>query len=214
MLGENFKEIHEHLKHHLGNLTVTAMNSELSNRKFLDKVQIIKEKGALKINEFVTQQDKWTEKEIIDNQERLSHILLSIFRFPELNDMDLLKVKDKSEQLVEHEKGQNYTNQIAIGYELFEGYKERKNWIDIFMNILQELSEYEPIIFNDFVKTSKWFSNKEFEGVTEIKKGVYLVRGISNWNKFNLVDKLMDLCSLQPEELKIKNKNKNTNNEE
>ncbi|MDU0407439.1 hypothetical protein N42HA_00430 [Lactococcus lactis] len=55
MLGDNYKEVHDSMKHRLGNLTVTALNSELSNRKFSDKVQIIQEKGALKINEFILQ---------------------------------------------------------------------------------------------------------------------------------------------------------------
>lgn len=208
MLGENYKEIHDKLKHRLGNLTVTALNSELSNRKFSDKVAIIKTKGALKINEFVTQQTMWTEEEMSKNQKRLSKILLSVFRFPVLENRDILKEPVDNEVLVEHEKGKSYTNQKAIGYEFLEGYKERKNWIDIFIGILQELSEYDSVIFNDFVESSKWFSNIPSDGAVEINLGTYLVRGISNWNKFSLIDRLMDLCNLQPEELKIKFKNK------
>ncbi|MDG4960544.1 DUF262 domain-containing protein [Lactococcus lactis] len=204
MLGDNYKEVHDSMKHRLGNLTVTALNSELSNRKFSDKVQIIQEKGALKINEFILQQSKWTENEILENQKRLSKILLSIFSFPVLEDSSLLILDKITETLVEHEKGQSYTNKKPIGYEFLEGYKEEGNWIDIFIGILTELFEYNPLIFNKFVENSSWFSNKSNDGYTEIKPNLYLVRGISNMNKFSLIDRMLDLYEIQSEKLKIK----------
>ncbi|MDU0407440.1 hypothetical protein N42HA_00431 [Lactococcus lactis] len=109
-----------------------------------------------------------------------------------------------AETLVEHEKGQSYTNKKPIGYEFLEGYKEEGNWIDIFIGILTELFEYNPLIFNKFVENSSWFSNKSNDGYTEIKPNLYLVRGISNMNKFSLIDRMLDLYEIQSEKLKIK----------
>lgn len=66
MLGEAWEQVHETWLHRLGNLTLTAYNSEYSNRPFLEKKDIRGgfNDSAVRLNGFVRQQDKWTASEM------------------------------------------------------------------------------------------------------------------------------------------------------
>lgn len=65
-LGDDWQTIQETWVHRLGNLTLTAYNSEYSDRFFTSKKEM--ERGfveaALKINRFVNKQKTWTAREI------------------------------------------------------------------------------------------------------------------------------------------------------
>ena len=57
MLGPDWKDVHKKYLHTIGNLTLTAYNSEMSDRAFDEKMQIkggFKE-SALRINAFVVE---------------------------------------------------------------------------------------------------------------------------------------------------------------
>jgi predicted transport protein len=66
MLGENWKEVQKTWLHRLGNLTLTAYNSTVSDKPFDEKKTI---KGgfsdsAVRLNRYVCEQPVWTEKEM------------------------------------------------------------------------------------------------------------------------------------------------------
>ena len=66
MLGDDWEEVHQTWLHRLGNLTLTAYNSTYSNRPFEDKKSVKGgfEQSAVRLNEFVRKQSKWTESEV------------------------------------------------------------------------------------------------------------------------------------------------------
>ena len=69
-LGPDAKDTHALLFNTLGNLTLTAYNSELGNLKFADK----KERLAnthIELNRWILDQKHWREKEIADRAELL-----------------------------------------------------------------------------------------------------------------------------------------------
>lgn len=65
-LGENYENIYSTYLHTIGNLTLTAYNSEMSNKSFLEKKSI--EGGFLNsklyLNEYIKQQNTWNENTI------------------------------------------------------------------------------------------------------------------------------------------------------
>lgn len=86
-LGEGFSDAHHKYLNTLGNLTLTAYNSGLSNKVFSDKLN---QKNGFKdsrlwLNQTLFSFDKWTEKEIESRAENLADRCVQIWKFPETN---------------------------------------------------------------------------------------------------------------------------------
>ena len=83
MLGEKWKEIHETWLHRLGNLTLTAYNSQYSNRPFHEKKTMPGgfDRSAVRLNEYVRQQTRWTEMQMETRGRQLIERALEIWPF-------------------------------------------------------------------------------------------------------------------------------------
>lgn len=78
---------HEQYLHTLGNLSVTGYNSELSNKSFAEKKQIIKENSkAVVLNSDVWDKDVWTVDCIKNRGKRLSSIIMDRYQIEKIND--------------------------------------------------------------------------------------------------------------------------------
>ena len=80
-LGDDFQNVHIQYLHKLGNLTYTGYNSKYGNKSFNEKKTI--EGGFLQsrlfLNEFVKQQNTWSEKEITERGNLLAERALKIW---------------------------------------------------------------------------------------------------------------------------------------
>ena len=101
-LGDNWQEVQKKYLHTIGNLTLTAYNSEMSDRCFLDKMDI---KGgfresALRLNRYVVLQNTWNEDHIKERANELAKKAESIWTYPNLTDEELEKyqVEEKTPQ--------------------------------------------------------------------------------------------------------------------
>lgn len=79
-LGENYEEIHLKYLDTLGNLTLTAYNSELSNEPFIVKKKYYKDSNIL-LNKELTKVSDWNEDSIVHRSEELTKIFLSIWPY-------------------------------------------------------------------------------------------------------------------------------------
>ena len=92
-LGDDWHEIQKKYLHTIGNLTLTAYNSEMSDRHFLEKMDMpggFKE-SALRLNKYVVLQNEWNEKHIIERAKELANKAESIWPYPTLTDEELEK---------------------------------------------------------------------------------------------------------------------------
>ena len=66
MLGENWEETHWRWVHRLGNLTLTGYNETYSDKPFEDKKSIQNgfNDSPLRLNQYVSKQEKWTSEEM------------------------------------------------------------------------------------------------------------------------------------------------------
>lgn len=82
MLGPSWAECHETHLHRLGNLTLTAYNSTYSNRPFEEKKSVEGgfRQSAVRLNEDVRDQPRWTDREMEARGERLASRALEIWR--------------------------------------------------------------------------------------------------------------------------------------
>ncbi len=81
MLGDTWKDVHREWLHKLGNLTLTGYNSSYSNKPFDEKKTIAGgfHQSAVRLNEYVRQQPKWTASEMRERGQRLAHSALDIW---------------------------------------------------------------------------------------------------------------------------------------
>lgn len=83
-MGENFYYIWDKYIHTLGNLTLTGYNSELSDKPFLIKRDMIKEKSKFVfLNSDIIDKEHWNENAIRARAERLSTKLLVELKLPD-----------------------------------------------------------------------------------------------------------------------------------
>lgn len=101
MLGPEWQEIQEEHVHRLGNLTLTAYNSEYSDRPFSEKKTM--KNGfievGLSLNSFVNRQERWTATEVVHRTEELAGRAISNWPTPVIDDAIL-----KQAQLEERKK--------------------------------------------------------------------------------------------------------------
>lgn len=91
MLGDNWEEVQKTYLHTIGNLTLTAYNSEMSDHSFPTKIDMeggFKE-SALRLNSFVVKQSKWTEETIKERACILAGKAKQIWPFPVITDAEL-----------------------------------------------------------------------------------------------------------------------------
>ena len=101
-LGTEWQEVQKKYLHTIGNLTLTAYNSEMSDRPFLEKMDMpggFKE-SALRLNKYVVLQSKWNEKHIQERANELAKKAESIWPYPTLTVAELApyQVEEKTVQ--------------------------------------------------------------------------------------------------------------------
>ena len=95
-LGANWKEVQKKYLHTIGNLTLTAYNSEMSDKPFQEKMEMeggFKE-SALRLNGFVVKQTDWNEDAIQERANLLAAKALQIWAFPQLTEAEIAPYKE------------------------------------------------------------------------------------------------------------------------
>jgi len=102
MLGINWKEVQKTYLHTIGNLTLTAYNSEMSDNAFMVKMDMeggFKE-SALRLNAYLVKLTEWNEQRIKERAHILANKAEQIWQYPEITERELApyQVKDKPVQ--------------------------------------------------------------------------------------------------------------------
>ncbi|MDN3020614.1 DUF262 domain-containing protein [Streptomyces sp. S.PB5] len=79
--GENPKDLHSRLQHTLGNLTLTAVNSELSNHPF-ERKQGLLQSSHLEMNRRIAATERWGAKEILARADELTDRAVALWPSP------------------------------------------------------------------------------------------------------------------------------------
>ena len=90
-LGTEWQEVQKKYLHTIGNLTLTAYNSEMSDRPFLDKMDMLGgfKESALRINKYVVLQNEWNETHIQERANELAKKAEVIWPYPALTATEL-----------------------------------------------------------------------------------------------------------------------------
>lgn len=91
MLGSDWREIQKTYLHTIGNLTLTAYNSEMSDRPFMVKMDMeggFKE-SALRLNSYIVKLTEWNEQRIKERAVLLADKAKQIWAYPDLTGAEL-----------------------------------------------------------------------------------------------------------------------------
>ncbi len=80
-LGADFANVHATWLHAIGNLTLSSYNSELGNRPFDEKREILKDSGFA-MNRSIAEAEDWTEKRIEDRGKALAELATTVWARP------------------------------------------------------------------------------------------------------------------------------------
>ena len=100
-IGDEWKRVHEEYLHTLGNLTLTAYNSEYSNRPFKEKRDMEGgfRQSPLNLNAGLGELEEWTEAAIVDRADTLAKKASDVWRFPDIdaNVLDAYRSEEANE---------------------------------------------------------------------------------------------------------------------
>jgi hypothetical protein len=90
-LGSDWKEIQKKYLHTIGNLTLTAYNSEMSDHSFMEKMDMDGgfKQSALRLNKYVVMQTEWKEAQIQERAKHLAAKATKIWKYPTISKASL-----------------------------------------------------------------------------------------------------------------------------
>ncbi len=100
-LGPNWRDIHKKYLHTIGNLTLTAYNTEMSDRSFLEKKEMTGgfKESALRLNRYVVLQNQWNEQQILERGNELAEKAQLIWPYPALTTTELISYQQEEKTL-------------------------------------------------------------------------------------------------------------------
>lgn len=125
-LGANWQEIQKKYLHSIGNLTLTAYNSEMSDNPFVEKLEMAGgfKESALRINSYVIKQATWNESTITARANELFDMAKKIWQYPKLTENELAEFLPE-DKIVSEYTLEDYDHLTGDMLELFETLNKR-----------------------------------------------------------------------------------------
>ncbi|MCL1492129.1 MAG: DUF262 domain-containing HNH endonuclease family protein [Pseudanabaena sp. Salubria-1] len=202
-LGENWQQYHDLYVNTLGNLTLVPLNYDLSNKSFLDK-QIYFSNSDLALNRYFQSIDKWDHTYIEKRAEYLAEIALQIWSYFGISN----QTSGYEIQTSEHEvTGTRPTNLEILG-DVFPV----KAWKEVYLTVLDWISEYEPSLFVELSKQyPNLISDYYHEGILKVhvlKNGYYVGTCLSAKSIYQFCSQAFQYIGLSDEDWKVERQTK------
>lgn len=200
-LGEEAETIHAQYLHTLANITLTGVNSELSNNSFTDKKNgkmvngqfVNGYRGSIyRLTQELTAYDSWGLSSLRDRADKIKDKLLSLYPLPQTSFKPLPKTM---EEVSFEEEEFNPTNRQLIGYRLFGEEHQQSYWIDMLIDVVKELYQRNPDALTAAAQKDIWVHqvmNEDEKKYQKIDEGCYLWKHINNRNKLTALRYLFD----------------------
>lgn len=191
-LGEDWDETHELYLHTIGNLTLTAYNTELSNDDFDTKKKTLNE-SHLEINKYFSSIPKWTRIEIENRAEILSKKALDIWKFFGQENSSPTDI-------------QEVTGTTPIGLKILGQTMEVKTWRDVMEKTLNVIADLEPekfeIIAHNFPRYVGKDQNK-FRAIRKLENNYFIEVNLSAQSIQKLCYQAMETIELTADDWEV-----------
>lgn len=167
-LGDDWEETHELFLHTIGNLTLTAYNTEMSNDEFITKKKTY-DGSHLELNKYFSPISSWKRTEIEDRAEALAKQALAIWSY-------FGQETSASADLKE------VTGTSPTGLKILGQHFEVKTWRDVLEQTLNTIADLEPdkfdIIAHNFPRYLGKDKNK-FRAVRQLQNDYFIEVNLS-----------------------------------
>ncbi|MEC1698136.1 DUF262 domain-containing protein [Schinkia azotoformans] len=213
ILGENWLEMHQKYLHTIGNLTLTAYNSNLSNKTFIEKKEMLVsgyDNSSFNLSKTLKKYTTWTENDILDRSKFLIKQALSIWQYP--NSHSVHQNSNKTEITLED----SWTSIKPVSFEFLTEKTSVKTFIDVYLNVIQQLYLFDSDAFYQALNEEE-ILNVKFHSVGEnefdesksakIGEDIYINTNISNEAKRKNLQVLFDSMEIDENDLIIEIEN-------
>lgn len=208
-LGADYEEIAEKWTHRLGNLTLTAYNSDYSNSPY-DTKRELPEKGFLYsplwLNGFMKDHENWGEKEIEERNALLVERFVEVV--PELT-TSYSPLKWREHRMPLSSDSNEFTSLKIKGY-VFDGEAVYcRNAVDTYLKLMARLCDMNPdrmlelSKMKGFTQPGIYLDDKSGDNVAPIGHGLYAWHSMNNSSKFNTLRKIVKAMGLDPGSIQI-----------
>lgn len=210
MLGDNFEEIQEKYLHTFANLTLTGINSELSNKAFeikRDGKTIGKEvypgykNSKYRLTKGVTLCEKWTETELHNRCKEIVETFLRLYPLPQTTFKPLPQPVDEvsldKESFIP-------TNRNLKGFRLFGNEYTEITWKGMLLRVVKlVMDRYIDIVDTLYDAEGFFWSAKQADTryCTLIAPQKYLWTSMDNRSKLRCLRFLFEKCDIAESEL-------------
>ena len=210
MLGDNFEEIQDKYLHTFANLTLTGINSELSNKPFeikRDGKKIGNEiypgykNSKYRLTKNVTLCDKWTEIELQNRCNEIVATFLRLYPLPQTTFKPLPKTVDEASL---DEETFSPTNRNLKGFRLFGNEYNETTWKGMLLQVVKLVMErYTDIVDTLYDAEGFFWSAKQADTryCTMIAPQKYLWTSMDNRSKLRCLRFLFEKCDIAESEL-------------
>lgn len=198
-LGDDAETIHAQFLHTFANLTLTGVNSELSNNPFTDKKNgkivngqfINGYQGSIyRITQELVSYDTWNLRSMQQRADKIKNKFLTLYPFPTTAFTPLPKPQ---EEISLDQEDFNPTNRGLIGYRLFGEEHQESYWVDMLIDVVKELYRKYPDALEAAAQKDVWVHHVMQE---DEKKYHKIAEGCYLWKNANNRNKLAGLCYL------------------
>lgn len=210
MLGDNFEEIQDKYLHTFANLTLTGINSELSNKPFeikRDGKKIGNEiypgykNSKYRLTKNVTLCDKWTEIELLNRCNEIVATFLHLYPLPQTTFKPLPRPVDEASL---DEETFSPTNRNLKGFRLFGNEYNETTWKGMLLQVVKLVMErYTDIVDTLYDAEGFFWSAKQADTryCTMIAPQKYLWTSMDNRSKLRCLRFLFEKCDIAESEL-------------
>ena len=210
ILGDNFEEIQDKYLHTFANLTLTGINSELSNKPFeikRDGKKIGNEvypgykNSKYRLTRNVTLCDKWTESEL---QNRCNEIVATFLRLYPLPQTTFKPLPKPVDEVSLDEETFSPTNRNLKGFRLFGNEYNETTWKGMLLQVVKLVMErYTDIVDTLYDAEGFFWSAKQADTryCTMIAPQKYLWTSMDNRSKLRCLRFLFEKCDIAESEL-------------
>lgn len=210
MLGDNYEEIQEKYLHTFANLTLTGINSELSNKPFdikRDGKTVGEEiypgykNSKYRLTKSVTLCDKWTETEL---QARCGEMITTFLRLYPLPQTTFKPLPKPVDEVSLDEETFMPTSRVLKGFRLFGNEYAETTWKRMLLRVVKLVMErYADVVDTLYDAEGFFWSSKQADKryCTMIAPQKYLWTSMDNRSKLRCLRFLFEKCDIAESEL-------------
>lgn len=194
-------EEHEEYLHTLGNLSVTGYNSELSNKSFAEKQDIIRENSkAVILNSDVLDKESWNIANIQVRAKRLAGIVMTRYKIDRIVDDS---IEFEYIEMLTLDNYDEVTGKKLVSFKLFgEMYRQNKYAL-ILLDVIKLLDKKSPGKLQTLAENNYSFNSTKRKHVHlnidgsgmrwpwKVTDGIYLEANLSAWSCIRFIENLL-----------------------